>query len=1007
MPADYTKSEILNELSKIFQAGISPGHEGGTLNTQVEYGQLMDSAALTFLLQNDSIFYLARLVRNTLNSLVIQEIRLLEDTLLALDHLGHIGAPVRDTTVLSNANTALLSLDAAGSVRDRPEAGRFSRQMDRFAALNRDNIVEVNEIVRPKEEARGVVTTNLANLKKVHAKLLDSTFALRDLLDEYLELDVPSKVSNTAITNIRSNLEDIEETIPDDSNAENIAASRQNVLTALASKVAVDTIAAFSDPRSVKVRSPSNPFPAYLKHFGRVTGSGAAAAIASAQGPWTLPLSAPLVLSVGGAVNVQVDVDQILGTALRAKAEEDFAVSSTRNNLHVVVDPRSFTGTTLGSSTTSVAEWIAYLGLTYRNLGAPIAFPNMAAAGDELARSIVDLSPLQTGTLASAPVNLGGERYRAIFSGWSGAAEPGFGLAQTHVGSYFRETANNNRWEILVVEGANSVIISVPTRSPAVAPPTSGSMELRGDTVAVGSTSVVFDPPTTAAVTVTDFSIGVAVKTLELSLSPNNDVAGIIAAAQAGNGDIDTGLGWGVWREMQLNTHVQVKAEALNPAQLVLVPRSRAAPYLLVGASFLKIQAGGPAPVVIGDSAHEPLGLLIGQSTTEERLAPQDLAELVESSVSGLSSSVGKEVVTNGTLTTAQGASQVTAPELAGVAEVGDQLVLGGVESGTFSIESLSPIILDRGPFSSSEDNVPYRLTRTKVTLSSSNSSRGSSLEVVSGPAELGFPVGLVHGSVPNFEAVDKSGNLMSFENLVLPGDILDIVGGGEVAIDNVNSATLGLVSGLPANTERVAFEVRSASAVAYDRLVDDLETYTNSRQLLRKYGFDVDLDALDVVLTRALLPGQNFLASRNQAKRVTADLLSIMTSEPRRADEYTTSVPTSTLDLETILSIFVPDPVPEVDSLLDTFLDRKYGRAVRLLQSGKIQEFFGTNEETGSHAGNLMSTTRQVVRDLPAQPTTSEEVDASVNLAATTSYGVDPEYNLDDSEVIDAGRIR
>ena len=162
MAADYTNAEILNELSRIFRAGIEPGREGGTANTQVEYQQLLDSASLTFLLQNDAIFYLARLARNNLNALVVQEIRIVEDILLALDHLGQIGQPVRDTTILSNANTALLSLDAAGSVKDRPEAARFSIQMDRFAALNRGNIVSsgVNELVRPKEEARGIITTN-------------------------------------------------------------------------------------------------------------------------------------------------------------------------------------------------------------------------------------------------------------------------------------------------------------------------------------------------------------------------------------------------------------------------------------------------------------------------------------------------------------------------------------------------------------------------------------------------------------------------------------------------------------------------------------------------------------------------------------------------------------------------------------------------------------------------------------------------------------------------------
>ena len=281
--SDYTNAEILNEVSRIFRARIDPGKEGGTLNTQVEYTQLLDSASLTLLLHNDAIFYVARLVRNSLLSLSLQEIRLVEDTLLALDHLGQIGAPVRDTTILSDANTTLLSLDAAGSVKDRPEAQRFNSQMDRFADLHRKNIVSqvAAQIVRPREEARTIIKTNLDRLKKVHAKLLNSVFALRDLLDEYLSLDVPSKVAATALTNIRANLAELGEKIPSTTDANNIAESRKNVLTALASKTAVKSISGFSDPREVKVQSPTNPVPASLKHTGRVAGVGTPASVLS------------------------------------------------------------------------------------------------------------------------------------------------------------------------------------------------------------------------------------------------------------------------------------------------------------------------------------------------------------------------------------------------------------------------------------------------------------------------------------------------------------------------------------------------------------------------------------------------------------------------------------------------------------------------------------------------------------------------------------------------------
>jgi hypothetical protein len=1003
--ANYTNAELLNEVSRVFQARISPGREGGTLNTRVEYGQLLDSASLTFLLQNDAIFYLARLVRNTLLSLVVQELRLVEDTLLALDYLGQIGEPVRDTTILSNANTALLSLDAAGSVQGRPEADRFSIQMDRFAELHRQNVVSATEaaLVRPREEARGVIKSNLDRMKKVHAKVLDSVFALRDLLDEYIALDIPSKVAATALTNVRNNLSEIEEAIPESSDADNIAASRANVLTTLASKTAVNAIANFSDPRTVKVRSPSSPHPPTLRHFGRVTGTGTPASVLSSQGPWTLPLSSPLVLSVDGGTNVQVYVNEFLGTALRSPAEEPFLLSATVDNIHAIVDPRTILGTASGGSTSSV-DFATFENLSYKSLGAPITFPNFTAAPtDDISRAVLDLRLLQTGTISFGyPRDLGGERYRIQFSSWSSGVEPGNGLDQSHVGDYFKEAATNERWEILAVESANTAVVSVPTidasaGGPVIPPSGVSNLELRGDTSST-VTAVEFTPAVSVSPSGQQYVLSPAVKTATLSISPDNTVAGAILSVQKEQGDIDTSLTGKVWRPMTLNQHVQIKADPLNPTRFLLVPRSRRDSYLVVGASFIKVLVT-PDVAVVENSAHTALGLLIGQSMTEQRLAPIDLAEFVETEVAGLTAEVNKQLVTTGTLSTVQNTSQVTAPELDGVVEVGDQLVLSGAESGVFSVESLSPITLDRTAFQSTEESVPYQLTRTKVTLSSANSSRGSSLEVVSGPSELGFSVGLVYGSVPYFEAVDKSGNLLSFADLVNAEDILDVVGLPDVAIDNVNGTTLELVSGLPSNTEKKAFEVRSSPAIQYDSLVGDLITFTSSRQLLQKHGFDVDLEALDVALTRSLLPGQNFTSNRNQAKRIAADLLSILTSSPRRADEYDTNVPTASLDLETMLTEFTPSSVAEVDSLLDSFLERKYSRAVKLLQSGKIREFFDTNEETGSFAGTVMSTSRQIVRDLPALPTTDEEVDADVNVAVVASVGTDAEFNLDDTE--------
>jgi hypothetical protein len=1000
--ANYTDAEVLNEVSRIFRARIDPGREGGTLNTKVEYDQLLETASLTFLLNNDAIFYVAKLVKNQLLSQVQQEINLLEDTLLALDHLAQIGSPVRDVSVLSNAQTALLSLDAAGSVKNRPETQRFSKLMDSFADLNRKNVISdtTNQLVRPREEARNVLQKNLERLKKVHSRFLDSVFALRDLVDQYLELDIPSKVASTAMSNVRSNLSSLEDSIQTSSDADNIAQSRSNVLTSMASKVAVESIAAFSDPRTVKIRTPINPVPATAKHLGQVTGDGDPPSVLSYPGPWPLPLSEALVLRVNGGGAVSVNVDEILGTSSKAKGEEPFAFTADKINLHVQVGPKSHEAVVSTGATTS-AVMDRFLGLDFRTLGTPITFATMSSpATDAEARVVSDLRLLQTGTV-SGSTSVDSDRWQVSFSSWSAGDESGVGLLPHHEGGYLRQPSPEYRWEILKVLDSDTAIVSAPAGLSS--PPGSGSVDLRGDISSLSSRAV-FVPALTNNATGPVF-IAAPVKTAQLSLSPDNDVAGVVQDVQDEEGDIDKTLGSFAWRSMTLHRYVQVQADPLRPTRIQLIPRSSKDPFIAVTDRFLKVTST-PTIEVVTKSAHEELGMFFGQGVASSRLSALDLAEFIQANVAGVVASVERTTIATGTLNTVAGSSEVTAPELDGVVGVGDELVLEGTVVGTYSVLSLGPITLEREDFPLSEEDVSYRVIRSRVRVSTSKKSRGSSLEVVSRPDELGFPVGVVKGSIQRFEAVDKFGNRLSFDG-VFPGDILDIAGLPDTTIDNVNGDELVLNAGLPSDTEGEAFEIRGSAAVQYEGLTSDLITFTTSRRLLKQHGFDEDLDELDVALTRALLPGQNFASSRNQAKRLTADLLSILTSQPRRSDEYSTDVPTAPLDLESILQEFNPPQVGEIDSLVDTFLDRKYERSARLLQSGKIQEFFGTNEETGSFAGAVLQGSRKVVQDLPALPVTDEEVDSEVNVSYGSADSIDAEFNLGDSEVVDVGRRR
>ncbi len=333
----------------------------------------------------------------------------------------------------------------------------------------------------------------------------------------------------------------------------------------------------------------------------------------------------------------------------------------------------------------------------------------------------------------------------------------------------------------------------------------------------------------------------------------------------------------------------------------------------------------------------------------------------------------------------------------------GDILELGeGLQVGVFRIELVSTNTLTlrkQNDFVATEQALTYRIQRQQLRIQTLQKTRGSSIEVTSSPSELGVPTEIQYGSIPYFEAIDRQGNLLEWAGLV-PGDLLKIRGTSvEVAISDIDGTTLNLEEGLSSGTNEVGFEVRSLAAKEFNTMQEELSTFTTNRNLLPRNKFDESVDIIDVVLTTALLPGRNFIANRNNARRLVADLLSLLTDSPRRSDEYEASVPSSFLNLEAILEEFDAAPIIALDSIMDALLERKFDRAVDLLRSGDFEGFYGTNDETGSYAGALISASRNVVSDLPNENTLQYRLDREINTATAELDDLDPEIDFSDTE--------
>lgn len=1001
---DYSRSELLNEVSQLFRAGLDPGREGGTLNTATEYQQLLELVSTTFLFYQDSIFYVARLAANRLASKLRQEVAILEDLLVLLEDLGSIGTPVRDTATLSNARTAALALDAATSVTGRPETARFTRQMDKFSKQLKANVVSQergNIMVRTREEARNLINSNLTKLTSLHDRLLDEVYALRDVLEEYLELDIPSRVSTNILSSINTRLQESIELIEDSSDVDNLAVNRELFLQSLANKVGVKLLSTFTDPTGLKYRTPTRPIPSTLTHSGSVVGTGTAASATTSQGPWSLPISAPLELKVSGGSTVTIDLDEIQGSVLNGRNSALFVVTTDSQYLHVCVDPNSYAGT-VSSATIGDVTLNEFVKLGFKHLGCPVFLPNQSPGtlSDLYPRFIADMRQLQT--LEAGWITVTGSTLEC--NTFTGLDEVATGFAAGHVGAYVADSLGG-RYEILQVTAWNTVIVDFRGDTPDFS---AGGLLFGQFAAETGTTRFFLAPSLATAPSVGDaVEIGAAVKTASLNTG-NRSVAQVLSDIEAELGPFDANqVG------AKLNWHVVASAQSNASDQLALRPRSKMSPFIRVDARFLRPR-DPTAPVAIEEqSAHRVLGYLEGELDTADILTPSELASQVSEQTGLTAEVVTTEVYAGGaTILTLPGTKTVRDNYVDFVAvgvQVGDQILLKGLDesTGIFQIESITGVNNRDLTLEMSQDfegrstGSAYSIFREQVEISIETANPGSSLEVVSAPAELGLSVGVTYSTLTDFEAADKKGNKMSFSRAVA-GDLLKLVGSPiEYTISEVQDTKLVLEEGLPSSTLRIGFEVRSLSAKLYTDMNERLQTYTTSRNLLRKSKFNEGVEAIDNAVTAATLPGRNFIASRNQARRVVAELLSLLTTSTNRDDEYDIDVPVAADNLEAILEAYSPiGRVDAVDALIDAFLDRKYDRSSDLLQQGRMLELYRTNDETGSYGGAVIASARTVSKDLPRPHRTLDEVyDGSGGVSTNVVETFDADEDFSDIE--------
>jgi len=210
----------------------------------------------TLLLRPDSYFYLILLARNRLEGLRRMQLAAL-DFLVAADTAAALqrrGKPVTNTTELTNAQAALLNMNAAINAgtgnRTRalgPEVDRFRRSVERFinAALA-PNVVESGQVNETAGELRVTIRELWAEVVLRHGAMLTLITAIREAVANLNSAHLPQKAVEGAVSRMETRIGELTTELEADTD---VSMHREAMLEFLTMRTLLTRIAAFRSPQ--------------------------------------------------------------------------------------------------------------------------------------------------------------------------------------------------------------------------------------------------------------------------------------------------------------------------------------------------------------------------------------------------------------------------------------------------------------------------------------------------------------------------------------------------------------------------------------------------------------------------------------------------------------------------------------------------------------------------------------------------------------------------------------
>lgn len=260
--AGYTDTEIEDAVAEFVKSEVTVDREVlGPVNQESRFTEVMQLISSTLTFDPNSIFYLVFLVTNELNKLVEDAVEDVDDLLDAISEMSKRTTEVTQTALLGNAAVALLDVDrtvvSEGAISTN-SFERYKSSLNQFITKSlKPNIKDGTNIVRPPQKARSDSKTLLSSLSTDWSDILDRVEQIKDMLDEFNDLDLGITAIQDSVSLVRSDLDAWQDTFEDDSTTKDdkISETREAYLKLAAGKSVLENLTTISDPEDPRMVS--------------------------------------------------------------------------------------------------------------------------------------------------------------------------------------------------------------------------------------------------------------------------------------------------------------------------------------------------------------------------------------------------------------------------------------------------------------------------------------------------------------------------------------------------------------------------------------------------------------------------------------------------------------------------------------------------------------------------------------------------------------------------------